>query len=162
MHHDRHSPGKFPGRVCTGRRRRASHPLNRRSIAMPAKASRKSRSLAPAQTLHYDRRLASEARNLIDLFRVACRAVTAAKNGPTIYQLCDPLLRGPGGGDQHLRQLYKIAIRNPPLTALLARAGVPQLRDETRRQALQQAIIAARDEASPDWHAVGRPLAALL
>ena len=129
---------------------------------MPAKASRKSRSLAPAQTLHYDRRLASEARNLIDLFRVACRAVTAAKNGPTIYQLCDPLLRGPGGGDQHLRQFYKIAIRNPPLTALLVRAGVPQLRDETRWQALQQAIIAARDEASPDWHAVGRPLAALL
>jgi hypothetical protein len=89
---------------------------------MPAKTSRKSHSLAPAQTLHYHRRLASEARNLIDLFRVACRAVTAAKNGPTIYQLCDPLLRGPGGGDQHLRQLYKIAIRNPPLGTVSEKA----------------------------------------
>jgi hypothetical protein len=49
-------------------------------------------------------------------------AVTAAKNGPTIYQLCDPLLRGPGGGDQHLRQLYKIAIRNPPLGTVSEKA----------------------------------------
>ena len=99
---------------------------------------------------------------MIDLFRVAYRAITAAQNGPTIYELCDPLLRGRGGGDQHLRQFYKIAIRNPILARLLARAGVPQLRDESRRQALQQAIVAARDEVAPDWRAIGRPLAALL
>jgi len=99
---------------------------------------------------------------LIDLFRVAYRAITAAQNGPTIYELCDPLLRGSGGGDQHLRQFYKIAIRNPLLARLLARAGLPQLRDESRRQALQQAIVAARDEVAPDWRAIGRPLAALL
>ena len=99
---------------------------------------------------------------MIDLFRVVYRAVTAAQNGPTIYELCDPLLRGSGSGNQHLRQVYKVAIRNPLLARLLARAGVPQLRDESRRQALQQTIVAVRDEPAPDWQAIGRPLAALL
>jgi hypothetical protein len=92
----------------------------------------------------------------------AYRALTAAKSGPSIYDLCDPLLLGPGGGDAHLRTFYKTAIANPLLRPLLARAGLPQLRDEAQFNALRDAIVAARDQPSPDWLAIGRPLAALL
>ena len=99
---------------------------------------------------------------MIDLARAAYRATTAAKDGPTIYDLCDPMLRGPGGGDPHLRKFYATAIRNPLLRPLLARAGLPQLRDGQRFHELQHAIAAARDEPFPDWRAVGRPLAELL
>ena len=92
----------------------------------------------------------------------AYRALTAPKNGPTVYDLCDPLLLGPGGGDAHLRKFYKTAIANPALRPLLSRAGLPQLRDPTQFNALRDAIVAARDQASPDWLAIGRPVAALL
>jgi hypothetical protein len=94
--------------------------------------------------------------------RAAYRAFTTAKNGPTLYDLCDPLLAGPGPGDAHLRKFYKKALANPALRLLLARAGMPQLRDPDRFQALSAALRAARDEASPDWTAIGKPLAALI
>jgi len=90
------------------------------------------------------------------------RALTAPKNGPTVYDLCDPLLLGPGSGDAHLRKFYKTAIANPALRPLLSRAGLSQLRDPLQFDALRDAIVAARDQASPDWLAVGRPVAALL
>jgi hypothetical protein len=90
------------------------------------------------------------------------RALTAAKSGTTIYDLCDPLLRGPGAGDAHLRKFYRTAIANPLLRPLLARAGLPQLRDEFQFKALRDAIAAARDQDVPDWLAIGRPVAALL
>jgi hypothetical protein len=92
----------------------------------------------------------------------AYRALIAPKNGPTVYDLCDPLLLGPGGGDAHLRKFYKTAIANPALRPLLSRAGLPPLRDPTQFNALRDAIVAARDQASPDWLAIGRPVAALL
>ena len=92
----------------------------------------------------------------------AYRALTAPKNGPTVYDLCDPLVLGPGGGDAHLRKFYKTAIANPALRPLLSRAGLSQLRDPSQFNALRDAIAAARDQASPDWLAVGRPVAALL
>src|SRR5215468_12384526 len=91
--------------------------------------------------------------------RTAYRAFTTAKNGPTLYDLCDPLLAGAGEGDAHLRKFYKKALANPALRLLLARAGVPQLRDQARFQALSAALRAARDEATPDWTAIGKPLA---
>jgi hypothetical protein len=94
--------------------------------------------------------------------RAAYRAFTTAKNGPTLYDLCDPLLAGAGEGDAHLRTFYKKALANPALRLLLSRAGMPQLRDEARFQALRAALRAARDEASPDWTAIGKPLAALI
>ena len=94
--------------------------------------------------------------------RAAYRAITATKDGPSLYELCDPLLRGSGGGNPHLRKFYKTAIANPVLRPLLSRAGLPQLRDDARFATLRDAIIAARDEASPDWAAIGRPLAPLL
>jgi hypothetical protein len=90
------------------------------------------------------------------------RALTASKNGPTVYDLCDPLLRGPGDGNAHLRKFYGTAIGNPLLRPLLGHAGLPQLRDPSLFDALRDAIIAARDQESPDWLAIGRPVAALL
>src|SRR5215213_3537118 len=90
------------------------------------------------------------------------RALTASKDGPNLYDLCDPLLRGPGGGDAHLRKFYGTAIANPLLRPLLGRAGLPQLRDPSVFKVLREAIAAARDQESPDWLAIGRPVAALL
>jgi hypothetical protein len=94
--------------------------------------------------------------------RAGFAALTSAKSGPTLYDLCDPLLRGPGNGDPHLRKFYKTALANPVLRPLLARAGLPQLSEEGRFGALRGALVAARDEAAPDWSAIGRPLAALI
>ena len=60
--------------------------------------------------------------------RAAYRALTAAKDGPTLHELCDPLLARAGEGDAHLRKFYRKAIANPALRLLLFRAGLPQLR----------------------------------
>src|SRR5262249_12317861 len=38
----------------------------------------------------------------------------------------------------------------------------PELKDDQRLQALRQALLAARDDAEPDWEAIGTPVAALL
>ncbi|MCX7825707.1 MAG: hypothetical protein N2689_09130, partial [Verrucomicrobiae bacterium] len=93
----------------------------------------------------------------------AYRALTCKAGGPTLYDLCDPLLLSPdGGGDSHLRQFYKTALANAALRPLLGRAGLPQLRDEHRFHALRRALTAARDDAQPDWRAIGTPLAGLL
>jgi hypothetical protein len=96
------------------------------------------------------------------LLAQAYRALTAHKDGPSIYDLCDPLLLGAGGGDTHLRKFYNTAIANAALRPMLSRAGLPALRDPARFEALRAAVIAARDEASPDWTAIGAPLAELL
>ncbi|MFI5021278.1 MAG: hypothetical protein ACHQRJ_06460 [Alphaproteobacteria bacterium] len=92
----------------------------------------------------------------------ACRAFTTAKRGPTLYDLCDPILAGADGGDAHIRKFYKKALANPALRLLLSRAGVPQLCDEARFRALSAALRAARDDPSPDWTSIGTPVAALL
>jgi hypothetical protein len=92
----------------------------------------------------------------------AFRALTARKDGPSLYDVCDPLLRNPAGGDPHLAKFYKTALGNPALRPLLRRTGLPELRDEKRLQALREALIRARDDAEPDWAAVGAPVAELL
>lgn len=61
-----------------------------------------------------------------------------------------------------LRKFYQKALANPALRLVLSRAGVPQLRDDRRFEALSVALGAARDETSPDWAAIGAPVAALL
>lgn len=94
--------------------------------------------------------------------RAAYRTFTAEAGGPTLYELCDPLLAGVSGGDAHLRQFYKTALANPALKPILSRAGLPQLREESRFRALHQSLLNARDEAAPDWRAIGKPFAALL
>ena len=66
----------------------------------------------------------------------AYRALTSAKDGPSIYDLCDPLLLGAGGGDAQLRKFYHTAIANPALRRAVAeylsreRAYVEAAREE--------------------------------
>lgn len=92
----------------------------------------------------------------------AFRALTAHKDGPSLYDVCDPLLLKYAGGDQHLGQFYRTALGNPALRPLLRRTGLPALRDEARLTALREALVRARDEAEPDWAAVGAPVAELM
>src|SRR5437868_293704 len=92
----------------------------------------------------------------------AYRALTVRKHGPSLYEVCDPLLLRPAGGDLHLAKFYQTAIGNPGLRALLRRTGIPELREETRLEALREALIRARDDTAPDWAAIGAPIAALL
>lgn len=92
----------------------------------------------------------------------AYRALTARKDGPSLYDLCDPLLLRHCGGDAHLTKFYKTALGNPALRPLLRRAGLPELRDESRFRSIQEALIRARDDETPDWAAIGVPIADLL
>ena len=92
----------------------------------------------------------------------AYRALTAPKDGPSLYDVCDPLLRCHRGGDAHLATFYRTALGNPALRPLLRRAGLPELRDEARLQALRLALTQVRDADNPDWSAIGRPVASLL
>ena len=94
----------------------------------------------------------------LDVLRSARAVLAGARTGPTLFEVCDPLLRGAGGGDQHLRRFYKTAVANPVLRLLLGRAGLPQLREEARLRAVQEAIRTARDAAGPDWGAVAKPM----
>ena len=45
----------------------------------------------------------------------AYRALTAVKDGPSLYDVCDPLLLNHRGGDPHLGKFYKTALGNPAL-----------------------------------------------
>src|SRR5260221_10210005 len=92
----------------------------------------------------------------------AYRALTARKDGPSLYDVCDPELLNPGGGDPHLCKFYRTALGNPVLRPLLRRTGLAELREAPRLEHLRQALIAARDDAAPDWAAIGQPVAALL
>jgi hypothetical protein len=96
----------------------------------------------------------------------AFRALTASKDGPSLYDVCDPLLRGargkPAPGDAHLAQFYRTALGNPALRPLLRRAGLPELCDQDRFNALRAALTRARDDSDPDWIAVGQPVAELV
>jgi hypothetical protein len=100
--------------------------------------------------------------NIAQMAGAAFRALTARKEGPSIYDICDPVLANGHAGDAHLGKFYKTALRNPALTALLRRAGLPELNDEARLNALRDALIKARDEENPDWAEIGRPFAELL
>ncbi len=90
------------------------------------------------------------------------RALTATKDGPSLYDVCDPLLRYHRAGDAHLAKFYRTALGNPALRPLLRRAGLAELHDATRLAELRNALIQARDADDPDWSAIGRPVASLL
>jgi hypothetical protein len=92
----------------------------------------------------------------------AFRALTARKDGPSLYDVCDPVLLNYRGGDPHLGKFYRTALGNPALRPLLCRTGLPALKDQARLQALRAALIHARDAAEPDWAAVGAPIAELM
>ena len=64
----------------------------------------------------------------------AFRALTAHKDGPSLYDVCDPLLLKYQGGDPHLGKFYRTALGNPALRPLLRRTGLPALNDETAGQ----------------------------
>lgn len=100
--------------------------------------------------------------NIPQMAGAAFRALTARKDGPSIYDLCDPVLLNGHAGDEHLSKFYKTALRNPALAALLRRAGLAELGDETRLAALRNALVRARDQENPDWAEIGRPFAELL
>src|ERR1700712_380716 len=91
----------------------------------------------------------------------AFRALTVRKDGPSLYDVCDPVLLNYRGGDPHLGKFYKTALGNPALRPLLCRTGLPALKDEGRLQRLRAALTHARDAAEPDWAAAGGPIAAL-
>jgi len=91
----------------------------------------------------------------------AYRALTARKDGPSLYDVCDPLLLNQGG-DPHLAKFYRTALGNPALRPLLRRTGLAELRDERCLQRLREALIRARDDETPDWAAIGAPVADLL
>jgi hypothetical protein len=92
----------------------------------------------------------------------AWRALTAHKDGPSLYDVCDPLLLKYQGGDAHLGQFYRTALGNPALRPLLRRTGLPALKDPARLGELRTALTRARDEAAPDWAAIGAPVAELM
>jgi len=97
----------------------------------------------------------------------AYRALTAGKDGPSLYDVCDGVLlnghpRNGSGGDAHLIKFYKTALGNPALRPLLRRAGLPELSDPNRLAALRAALTQARDQDNPDWEAIGKPVAELL
>jgi hypothetical protein len=104
-------------------------------------------------------------RNCMGLHTIAgaaFRALTARKNGPSLYDVCDPVLLKYRGGDPHLGKFYRTALGNPALRPLLCRTGLPALQAEGRLQALREALTRARDDAEPDWAAVGAPIADLM
>jgi hypothetical protein len=92
----------------------------------------------------------------------AFRALTARKDGPSLYDVCDPVLLNYRGGDPHLGKFYRTALGNPALRPLLRRTGLPALNDRARLQRLRAALTHARDAAEPDWAAVGAPIAELM
>ena len=96
-----------------------------------------------------------------DLAGAAYRALTARKDGPSLYDVCDPLLPNGAGGDPHLSKFYRTALGNPALRPFLRRAGLPELNDAARLTALREVLIRARDDECPDWAAIGRPVAEL-
>jgi hypothetical protein len=97
-----------------------------------------------------------------ELAGAAYRALTARKDGPSLYDVCDPLLLNGAGGDPHLAKFYKTALGNPALRPLLRRTGLAELGDAPRLHGLREALIRARDDETPDWAAIGAPVAALL
>jgi hypothetical protein len=100
--------------------------------------------------------------SFFDIAGAACRALTARKHGPSLYDICDPVLLTNRGGDAHLSKFYRTALGNPALRPLLRRAGLPELRDAPRLASLQEALTRARDDAEPDWQAIGVPVAELV
>src|SRR6185295_17108895 len=89
-------------------------------------------------------------------------ALTARKDGPSLYDVCDPVLLKYRDGDPHLGKFFRTALGNPALRPLLRRTGLSELRDEPKLKRLRAALTRARDDAEPDWAAIGQPVAELL
>ncbi len=92
----------------------------------------------------------------------AWRALTARKAGPSLYDVCDPVLLHGEGGDPHLAKFYRTALGNAALRPLLRRAGLPELKDGDKLRDLQQALTQARTQEHPDWARIAKPVAGLV
>ncbi|MDF3811118.1 hypothetical protein P3G22_12545, partial [Rhodopseudomonas sp. BAL398] len=100
--------------------------------------------------------------NVRHMASAAYRALTANKQGPSLYDICDPVFLGRKGGDPHIATFYKTALGNPALRPLLRRAGLPELRDPIKFRALRDALARACHDENPDWAEIGKPVAELL
>ena len=100
--------------------------------------------------------------SLFDVAGAACRALMARKQGPSLYDICDPVLSNNSASDAHLSKFYRTALSNPALRPLLRGAGLAELRDQRRIAELREALTRARDDGEPDWQAIGAPVAALV
>ena len=90
------------------------------------------------------------------------RAVTASKAGPSLYDVCDPVLSNRTAATPTSRPFIKTALRNPALRPLLWRAGLPELPRRIPSGAAAEAIALARDHGNPDWARSARPVAELM
>jgi hypothetical protein len=100
--------------------------------------------------------------SLHEIAGAVCRSLAVRKDGPSLYDVCDPVWQAYRGGDPHLGKFYRTALGNPPLRALLRRTGLPALQDPDRLAGLRAALTQARDAVAPDWAAIGAPVAALM
>jgi hypothetical protein len=78
----------------------------------------------PFHSDKFQRRAERTSMNFHQIAGAACRALTARKDGPSLYDVCDPLLLKYDGGDRHLGKFYRTALGNPALRPLLRRAGL--------------------------------------
>lgn len=61
--------------------------------------------------------------DVLKMAGAAYRALTARKQAPTLYDLCDPVFLGHKHGDPHISKFYKTSLANPALRPLLRKAG---------------------------------------
>ena len=59
----------------------------------------------------------------------AYRALTARKDGPSLYEVCDPLLLQTAAATRISAKFYRTALGNPALRPLLRRTGLAELHD---------------------------------
>ena len=71
----------------------------------------------------------------------AYRALTARKKGPSLYDICDPLLLKYRGGDAHLGQFYRTsAARSAVSRPSSHNSGSPVPRNSGRSAGLPSAV----------------------
>ena len=93
----------------------------------------------------------------------AYRALTSPKDGPSLYDLCDPLLlNAPAAAIRILRNSTRrrLAIRRCARCCGARACRNCASRPGSRR--CGSALTHARDDEAPDWAAIGQPVAELL
>ena len=87
----------------------------------------------------------------------AYRALTARKDGPSLYDVCDPLLLSTAAA---IRILENSTGRRSAIRRCGRCCAGPACRSCATSRAcngLREALIRGRDDAEPDWAAIGRP-----
>ena len=73
-------------------------------------------------------------RSIYETAGVAWRALTARKDGPSLYDVCDPLLLNGHGGDAHLCKFYRTGKAPVSLQETLEILTFMEAADESKRQ----------------------------